>query len=205
MPRIKTFYDELGVERDASSRQIKHAFKEIAKVLHPDKNPDKQEWAHEQMSRMNFIVQTLLSSKTRKEYDELVEKYEREPDVARPRRAPREQYAIEREYALVTVEIMTLSGKFSNCRLRMAIGAMIGGIAAIIYLLSTYFPPVMRMMEDVPMTYAFSYFFALIGGMMIVFGMSDYFGRGQYTRRIRELEERQTYLRKRMFEALVSY
>jgi DnaJ-class molecular chaperone len=37
MPRIKT-YDELniGVTRNG---QIKHAFKEIAKVYHPDKNP----------------------------------------------------------------------------------------------------------------------------------------------------------------------
>ena len=61
MPRIKTFYDELGVPRDANAAAIKHAFKEIAKVYHPDKNPDKQEWAHEQMSRFNFIVETLLN------------------------------------------------------------------------------------------------------------------------------------------------
>ena len=59
MPRIKTFYDELGVDRNASSAEIKRAFKEIAKVFHPDKNPpDKQAWAHEQMSRFNFIFET---------------------------------------------------------------------------------------------------------------------------------------------------
>jgi len=57
MARMKTFYDELNVERSASSAQIKHAFKEIAKVYHPDKNPpDRQRWAHEQMSRINSIV-----------------------------------------------------------------------------------------------------------------------------------------------------
>jgi hypothetical protein len=59
--------------------------------------------------------------------------------------------------------------------------------------------------EDFPMTYAFSYFFALIGGVMIVIGMSDYLGRGQYRRRIRELEERRSHLRQRMYEALASY
>src|SRR3954463_7118189 len=101
MGRIKTFYDELGVERNANAAQIKHAFKEIAKVYHPDKNPaDKQAWAHEQMSRFNFIVETLLNPATRQEYDDLVKKYEEMPPVeARPRRRPREQNAIEREYA----------------------------------------------------------------------------------------------------------
>ena len=39
MPRIKTFYDELGVLRNANASAIKHAFKEIAKIYHPDKNP----------------------------------------------------------------------------------------------------------------------------------------------------------------------
>ncbi len=58
MARIKTFYDELGVERRHVS-QIKHAFKEVAKIYHPDKNPpEKQAWAHEQMSRFNFIFET---------------------------------------------------------------------------------------------------------------------------------------------------
>src|SRR6476469_1411497 len=112
--QMKTFYDELGVGRDADANAIKHAFKEIAKVYHPDKNPsDKQAWAHEQMSRMNFIVDTLLNPTTRKEYDGLVKKYEEMPQVSRPRRAQREQNAIEREYAQVSVEIMNLAGKYS--------------------------------------------------------------------------------------------
>src|SRR5437762_1547664 len=129
MPRIKTFYDELGVERSANAAEIKHAFKEAAKTYHPDKNPtDKQAWAHEQMSRLNFIVETLLNPTTRKEYA-----------------------------------------------------------------------------DNFPMSYAFSYFFALIGGVMIIIGMSDYLGRGQYRRRIRELEERRSHLRQRMYEALVSF
>src|SRR5262245_6446441 len=125
MTRIKTFYDELGVDRSANAAEIKHAFKEAAKTYHPDKNPDKQQWAHEQMSRLNFICETLLNANTRKEYDALVKKYEETPVVSRPRRAPREQFAIEREYAQVSVEIMNLAGKYSNCRLKMMIGAII--------------------------------------------------------------------------------
>src|SRR5881398_2529946 len=141
MPQIKTFYDELGVGRDADANAIKHAFKEIAKVYHPDKNPaDKQAWAHEQMSRLNFICETLLNPTTRKEYDALVQKYEEMPLVTRPRRAPREQNAIEREYAQVSVEIMNLAGKYSNCRLKMMIGSIIAILAAVLHL-TAYFVP----------------------------------------------------------------
>jgi len=42
-----------------------------------------------------------------------------------------------------------------------------------------------------------------MGGVLIVMGIADYFGRGQYKRRIDELEERRMVLRRRMFEAYV--
>lgn len=205
MPRIKTFYDELGVGRDATAGVIKHAFKDIAKVYHPDKNPpDKQAWAHEQMSRLNFIVETLLNPTTRNEYDDLVRKYEEAPLIARPRRRPHEQNAIEREYAQVSVEIMNLAGKYSNCRLKMVIGALIGSLAALMHL-AAYFSPFGEIFDEFPMTFAFTYFFTLIGGVMTIIGISDYLGRGQYRRRIHELEQRRSYLRARMYEAFVSY
>jgi len=205
MAQIKTFYDELGVGRDAGATAIKHAFKEIAKVYHPDKNPpEKQAWAHEQMSRLNFICETLLNPTTRKEYDDLVKRYEATPLEARPRRRPREQVAIEREYAQVAVEIMNLTGKYENCRLRIVIGAGVGSVAALVHL-GAYFGPFVEMLRHFPLTFAFSYFFSLIGGVMTVIALSDYFGRGQYRQRIRELEERLSYLRERMYEAHVVY
>jgi len=201
MGRIKTFYDELGVGRDATVSEIKHAFKETAKIYHPDKNPpEKQAWAHEQMSRINFIFETLTNSKTRKEYDELVEKYESMPIEAPVRRAPREQNAIVREYAAVTVEIMNLAGKYANCRLRMVIGASVGSVAAILHLIGV----LTTLMNPYPVIFAFSYFFTLIGGGMTVFAIADYFGRSEYRRRITELEERRAHLRQRMYEAYAS-
>src|SRR5438552_1756103 len=203
MARMKTFYEELGVSRDANAAAIKHAFKEIAKVYHPDKNPpEKQAWAHEQMSRFNFIMETLLNPATRQEYDELVKKYEEMSLEARPRRRPREQNAIEREYAQVSVEIMNLAGKYANCRLKMMIGAIIGSLAAILHLLAYFVPS--DIVEDFPLTFAFTYFFTLIGGVMLIIGISDYLGRGQYRRRIHELEQRRTHLRERMYEVFVS-
>jgi curved DNA-binding protein CbpA len=203
MPQIKTFYDELGVSRDANAAAIKHAFKEIAKVYHPDKNPpERQAWAHEQMSRFNFICETLLNPATRREYDDLVKKYESMPPLTRSPRPRREQNAIEREYAQVSVEIMNLAGKYSNCRLKMMIGAIIGSLAAIMHL-TAYFVPA-DMFQDFNITFAFSYFFTLIGGVMLIIGMSDYLGRGQYRRRINELEQRRSQLRARMYEAFAA-
>jgi curved DNA-binding protein CbpA len=203
MARIKTFYDELGVTRDANATAIKHAFKEIAKVYHPDKNPpEKQEWAHEQMSRYNFIMETLLNPATRQEYDDLVKKYEEMPVETRPRRRPREQNAIEREYAQVSVEIMNLAGKYANCRLKMIIGAIIGIPAALTHLVSYFLPS--DIFQDFPLIFAFTYFFTLIGAIMLIIGISDYLGRGQYRRRIRELEQRRSHLRERMYEAFAS-
>jgi hypothetical protein len=60
-------------------------------------------------------------------------------------------------------------------------------------------------MDEFPTTYAFSYFLTLIGGILIVMGLSDYLGRGQYRERIRELEQRRSHLRERMYQAMVSY
>src|SRR5262249_40656868 len=147
------------------------------KVYHPDKNPpDKQAWAHEQMSRFNFIVETLLNPSTRREYDDLIRKYETTPVVIpRPARRPKEQNAIEREYAQVSVEIMNLAGKYANCRLKMMIGATIGVIAALLHI-SAYFVP-SRVLDEFPLVFAFTYFFTLIGGVMLIIGISDYLGR----------------------------
>src|SRR3989442_8190139 len=196
MPRIKTFYDELGVPRDANAAAIKHAFKEVAKVYHPDKNPpEKQDWAHEQMSRYNFIVETLLDPDTRREYDHLVKKYEEMPLVVRPQRPRREQNAIEREYAQVSVEIINLAGKYSNCRLKMMIGAIIGSLGAVMHL-TAYFVP-SDIFQDFNITFAFTYFFTLIGGVMPIIGISNYLGRGQDPRRFHELEQRRSQLRAR--------
>jgi hypothetical protein len=199
--RIKTFYDELGVGRDASVLEIKRAFKEVAKVYHPDKNPpDKQIWAHEQMSRFNFIFETLTHSASRKEYDALVDKYEAMPEEPVVRRPARERTAIAQEYAAISVEIMNLAGKYTNCRLRMLIGATLGSIASVLHLVGLF----THLLDMHPVLFAFSYFFTLIGGGMTIFAIYDYFGRGETRKRIGELEERRAFLRQRMYEAYVS-
>jgi hypothetical protein len=121
------------------------------------------------------------------------------PQTPPVRRPAKEQNAIAHEYAAVMVEIMNLSGKYANCRLRMSIGASVGSAASILHLLGIF-----ALINLHPMIYAFSYFFTLIGGGMTVFAIFDYFTRGETRKRITELEERRAFLRQRMFEAYVS-
>ena len=199
---IRTFYDELGVDRNAGAPDIKRAFKDFARVYHPDMNPpDKQEWAHEKMSRLNFIVATLLDSETRAEYDQLVEKFERGPSD-RPKRTARQEYALQREYARTSVEIMNLGGKFSNCRLKMMFGSLVGGFSLSIIVLAE-FTSVGSLLSDFLL--AFIRFFVLIGLVMAIIGLSDFMSRRHYRRRIHELELRQAELRQRMYETAMPY
>ena len=197
MPEIRTFYDELGVNSDAGASDIKRAFRDIAKVYHPDMNPpDKKEWAHEQMSRLNFIVETLLDSERRTEYNELIAKYKR-GSFRRPRRSPRQEYALQREHARIAVEIMNLSGKYSNCRIKITLGAVASTLSMGAVILMS------RMLVPSSITFfyvSFARFFALIGVMMALMGLYDYLRRGVYRHQIRDLETRRSALRRRMYE-----
>ena len=84
----RDYYEVLEVNRNASETEIKKAYRRLALKYHPDKNPaDKQAWAHEQMSRLNFIFETLVNPATRQEYDDLVKKYEEMPPAPSPSRA----------------------------------------------------------------------------------------------------------------------
>lgn len=198
MGRIHTFYDELGVDRRARASEIKRAFRTFARQYHPDLNPpEKKAWAHDQMSRLNFIVETLLDGKSRSEYDGLVEKYERE-GTNRPRRTRRQVDALHREFARVSVEIMNLTGKYSNCRLKMMIGA---GLAA----LSIGLVAAGKAFQIQDITLDFIRFFALVGAITAGIGLSDLISRKHYRERIEELQARQAQLRRRMYESWTMY
>jgi curved DNA-binding protein CbpA len=198
MPKIRTFYDELGVGSDAGDPEIKRAFRDIAKVYHPDRNPpEKKEWAHEQMSRLNFIMETLLDAKTRTEYDQLIEKYRRGLS-RRPRRTARQEYALQREHARISVEIMNLSGKYENCSIKIMLGSAVCVLSMIGVVTMSF------VLSPTAITYfymSFGRFFALIGALMAMMGIFDYIRRGRYQKQISELESRRMNLQRRMYEA----
>ena len=63
---MKNYYDILGVSEDASSEQIKKAFKDIAKKEHPDRGGDEARF-----KEANEAYDTLKDAKKRQEYDTL--------------------------------------------------------------------------------------------------------------------------------------
>jgi hypothetical protein len=62
---MQSYYDILGVSESASSAQIKSAFRHLAKLYHPDKNPQ----GKEQFGKILKAYEVLIDLSSRKQYD----------------------------------------------------------------------------------------------------------------------------------------
>ena len=61
------FYELLGVTRDASSDEIKRAYRKIARELHPDINPDPE--VQEKFKEVTAAYDVLSDPQKRQQYD----------------------------------------------------------------------------------------------------------------------------------------
>lgn len=90
---FKDYYATLGVPRDASSDDIKKAFRALARKYHPDVAKDKKE-ADVKFKEINEANEVLSDPVKRQKYDRLGANWEQEeafrppPGAARPRGAP---------------------------------------------------------------------------------------------------------------------
>ena len=64
----KDFYKILGVERDATDNDIKRAYRKLAIVHHPDKNPDNAD-AADKFKEIGEAYETLSDAEKRARYD----------------------------------------------------------------------------------------------------------------------------------------
>lgn len=69
----KDYYQILGVDRDASEKEIKGAYRKLAQTYHPDKNPDPK--AEERFKEINEAYEVLGDSTKRSKYDQLGSSY----------------------------------------------------------------------------------------------------------------------------------
>ena len=63
----RTFYDVLGVKKDASADEIKKAFRKLAVKYHPDAGGDEQKF-----KEISEAYETLSDEKKRREYDQML-------------------------------------------------------------------------------------------------------------------------------------
>lgn len=65
----KSYYEILGVSRNANADEIKKAYRKLALKHHPDKNPDNKEEAEQKMKEINEAYSVLGNPESRNKYD----------------------------------------------------------------------------------------------------------------------------------------
>ncbi len=70
MPKIKDYYEVLGVDRKSTQEEVKKAYRRLAKEWHPDVNPDPK--AKEIFREINEAYYVLSDETRRQEYDNIL-------------------------------------------------------------------------------------------------------------------------------------
>jgi molecular chaperone DnaJ len=69
MPKDNDYYETLGVKKDASTEEIKKAYKRLARKHHPDVNKDNQKEAEKKFKEISEAYEVLADPQKRANYD----------------------------------------------------------------------------------------------------------------------------------------
>ena len=78
----RDYYEALGVKRDATEKDIKQAYRRLARKLHPDVNPGNKA-AEAQFKEVNAAYEVLSDPEKRKKYDQFGEHWEQADQFAK--------------------------------------------------------------------------------------------------------------------------
>ena len=76
--QIPDYYQILEIERDATAREIKRAYRKLAKRYHPDKNPERTAFAEKMFREVCNAYDTLQDKKRKSDYDRTLRTIERQ-------------------------------------------------------------------------------------------------------------------------------
>jgi curved DNA-binding protein len=65
----KDYYNILGLKNNASTDEIKKAYRKLAMQYHPDRNPGREEWANGKFKEINEAFNVLCDPEKRRQYD----------------------------------------------------------------------------------------------------------------------------------------
>ncbi|MGI8551806.1 MAG: DnaJ domain-containing protein, partial [Dehalococcoidia bacterium] len=75
MMATKDLYEALGVKRDASKKELRSAYRKLARKYHPDVNPGDKA-AEQKFKEINSAYEVLSDAEKRKKYDKYGDKWE---------------------------------------------------------------------------------------------------------------------------------
>lgn len=87
----KDYYNVLGVPKTAAEKDIKSAYRKLARKWHPDANPDNPKQAEEKFKEISEAYEVLGDPEKRKKYDALGSDWQRAAQQAEQQRRYRNQ------------------------------------------------------------------------------------------------------------------
>jgi DnaJ-class molecular chaperone len=93
----KDYYEVLGVPKSAASKDIKSAYRKLARKWHPDTNPNNQKQAEERFKEISEAYEVLGDAEKRKKYDALGSDWARASQQAEAQRRYRSEQGTARD------------------------------------------------------------------------------------------------------------